>query len=133
MTNEITQAEKKQVLKDTYLTRAAADADLTSGRFKRETATTVTAVLTYPQLPASSPWAQGFDQNVEPPFGVDVEAHEPVGTAKEQEQSSLALNPTTAAASRADVGDRAGEEPVVGAVNLATALAAGSSTKRREW
>jgi hypothetical protein len=72
--NEATQAEKREVLRDTYLNRAQSDADLTSqGRFKRETVTRVTAVPTYPSLPASSPWAHGFDTNVEPPIGFAVD------------------------------------------------------------
>ena len=72
--NDATQAEKRQVLKDTLLARAQADADLTSqGRFKRETTTRVTGVPEYPSLPASSPWAHGFDTNVEPPLGIAVD------------------------------------------------------------
>jgi hypothetical protein len=44
--------------KDTFFSRAQADAELTSqGRFKKETATRVTGVPTYPSMPASSPWS----------------------------------------------------------------------------
>jgi hypothetical protein len=55
--------------KDTFFSRAQADADLTGGRFKKVTETRVT----YPQQPASSPWSQGIDQTtgVEPPLSVD--------------------------------------------------------------
>ena len=68
--NDSNQDERQRVERDTYLTRAKSDADLTSqGRFKRETATRVTGVPIYPQLPASSPWSEGFDQNVELPLG----------------------------------------------------------------
>ena len=60
--NNTTKAERLSVERDTYLTRAQSDADLAAqGRFKRETATRVTGVPTYPSLPSSSPWAQGFD------------------------------------------------------------------------
>jgi hypothetical protein len=56
--NEPTQSEKREVLRDSYLSRAVADADLSAqGRFKRETATHVTGVPSYPQLPDSSPWS----------------------------------------------------------------------------
>jgi hypothetical protein len=56
--------------KDTFFSRAQADADLTAqGRFKKETATRVTGVPTYPSMPPSSPWSSGFDQNVEPELG----------------------------------------------------------------
>jgi hypothetical protein len=71
--NEATQAERRQIERDSYLSRAQADADLTSqGRFKRETTTRVTGVPVYPSLPSSSPWAQ-FDQNVEPALGFSVD------------------------------------------------------------
>ena len=135
--NEATQAEKREVLRDTYLNRAQSDADLTSqGRFKRETATRVTGVPVYPQLPESSPWAHGFDTNLEPPLSVDVNAQEPVGTAKEQEQSSLALSLATEVASPPDAGDRV-KEPVIGST-VASFPATdepviGSSMKRRSW
>ena len=137
-TNQASQSERREVLRnDSYLSRAQADADLTSqGRFKRETATRVTGVPAYPSLPASSPWSSGFDQNLEPPFGVDVEAHEPVGTAKEQEQSKLALSLATEVASPPVAGDRV-KEPVIGST-VASFPATdepviGSSMKRRSW
>jgi hypothetical protein len=60
--------------KDTYLSRAQADADLgAQGRFKRETTTRVTGVPVYLSLPARSPWAKGFDEvvGVEPPLSAD--------------------------------------------------------------
>jgi hypothetical protein len=56
--NEPTQSEKREVLRDTYLSRAQSDADLTSqGRFKRETTTRVTSVPEYSKQPDNSPWA----------------------------------------------------------------------------
>jgi hypothetical protein len=134
--NDSNQAERKRVERDTYLTRAQADTDLTSqGRFKKETATRVTGVPVYPSLPSSSPWVQ-FDQNIEPPFGVDVNAQEPVGTTKEQEQSSLALSLTSVATSSTVVGDRV-KGPIIG--STVAGLPAtdepviGSSIKRRRW
>ena len=79
--NSAAQAEKLEVLKDTYLSRAQSDADLgAQGRFKRETTTTVHAVPTYPALPASSPWAHGFDTNIEPVLGIAVDEMPVVGT-----------------------------------------------------
>src|SRR5262245_7924583 len=43
--------------KDTFFSRARADADQLGGRFKKVTETRVTGVPSYPQQPASSPWA----------------------------------------------------------------------------
>jgi hypothetical protein len=61
--NEINMKETKEIIQgDTFLNRASADADLlNSGRFAKETATTVTgakAVPSYPRLP-SGPWSEG--------------------------------------------------------------------------
>ena len=63
MTDEITQAEKKQVLlKDCYLSRAVADADQSGGgRWKKQTETRVTGVPQYPRQPSNSPWSQSLD------------------------------------------------------------------------
>jgi hypothetical protein len=91
MTDEISQAEKKQILNDTYLSRAQADAELEGqGRFKKEVQTRVTGVPSYPSLPASSPWSKGLDEvtGSELPIGFDVNAQEPVGEVHEI-QSSL--------------------------------------------
>jgi hypothetical protein len=128
--NEATQAEKREVLRDTLLARAQSDADLTSqGRFKREITTRVTGVPSYPQLPPSSPWANGFDQNLEPPFGVDVEAHAPVGTHAEIEASIPTLKPPEVHALPAAVEDRVGEPD-----GTPPLIPSGShSMKRRSW
>ena len=72
--NEATQSEKREVLRDSYLTRAQADAELgAQGRFKRETTTRITSVPVYPKQPANSPWSQSTDEvvGVEPSLGVD--------------------------------------------------------------
>jgi hypothetical protein len=76
MTDEITQAEKKQIIKDTYLARAVADTDLEAqGRFKKQNPTSVTAAPTYPRQPSNSPWAKGIDEvsGKEGPFDIDIE------------------------------------------------------------
>jgi hypothetical protein len=87
--NNADQQTRQQVERDTYLSRAEADADLTSqGRFKKETTTRVTGVPTYPSLPASSPWSEGFDQSVEPALGFAVDEMPATGTPAEV-QSSL--------------------------------------------
>jgi hypothetical protein len=89
--NPASQAERREVLEnDTYHRRAQNQADDAGGRFAKITPTTVTGVTPtpqYPQLPASSPWASGFDQNVEPALGFDVNAQEPTGTPAEVEAS----------------------------------------------
>jgi hypothetical protein len=116
--------------KDTYHSRTKPDEEL-GGRFSKPKATAVvgTTPTPYPKQPASSPWAVGTDEvtGVEPAFGVDVEAHEPVGTEKKEVQSSLAtLKPPENASP--SVEDR--REPVADALPPS---AAGSSTsmKRR--
>ena len=133
--NSATQAEKRQILKDTYLNRAAADADLTSqGRFKRETATRVTGVPVYSSLPESSPWSNGFDTNVEPVLGFSVDEMPAVGTPNET-QSTLAPNLATEVASPSGAGDRANEGPIIGSTvapfPATDEPVIGSSMKRR--
>ena len=86
--NDTDQETRRRVEHDSYLTRAqAAEVDQVGGRYKKVTATTVNAVPQYPALPASSPWASGFDQNVEPALGCDVNALEPTGTPAEVQAS----------------------------------------------
>ena len=136
--NDSDQAERQRVERDTYLTRAQSDADLASqGRFKRETATRVTGVPVYPSMPSSSPWANGFDQNIEPPFPVDIEAHEPVCTPTEIEASiKPALIPLVVAASHTTEVDREGGEPVVGStvdIPSTDEPVIGSFARRRSW
>jgi hypothetical protein len=82
--DRFSQAEKKQeVIRDTFLSRAQAEADLlNSGRFAKETATSVvgtTPSAPYPQQPSTSPWSQP-DRNPEPPFDQDISAVEPILT-----------------------------------------------------
>ena len=125
--------ERQRVERDTYLTRAQADADLgASGRFKREITTRVTGVPTYPQLPASSPWSNGFDVNVEPPLGYAVDA-----MPQEIQSSEPALSPATVVASLTDAGDRTGGEPVIGSTvahfPATDEPVIGSSMKRRKY
>ena len=80
--DKLSQAEKrKEVIRDTFMHRAAADAELlNSGRFAKEQATTVvgaTPSAPVPRQPETSPWAQR-DENVEPPFDTDISAVEPI-------------------------------------------------------
>ena len=69
------QQTRRQVLKDTYLSRAQADADLIGGRFKKQVETHITGTPSYPQQPSSSPWLRSLDEltGPEPSFGVDIE------------------------------------------------------------
>jgi hypothetical protein len=93
MTDEITQAEKKQVLKDCYLSRAQAEADMVGGRFKRQTETRVTGTPTYPQQPASSPWSRGIDELTgrEGPFSIDIDFVGDLGGASAPASSPCAV------------------------------------------
>jgi hypothetical protein len=73
MTDEITQDEKRKVLKDTYRSRAEVDADMAAGgRFKKETTTQVVDVPEYPAQPKNSPWASD-PVPAEPPLGFSVD------------------------------------------------------------
>src|SRR5262249_30688122 len=66
--NQSDQAERKRVIKDTYLARAEIEADEVGGRFKKQTPSVVIGsrgVPQYPQLPSTSPWAEP------PPSGPD--------------------------------------------------------------
>ena len=54
--NDTDQQTRRQILKDTYLSRAQADADMIGGRFKQQSQTHVTGVPRYPRQPASSHW-----------------------------------------------------------------------------
>jgi hypothetical protein len=124
--NQSSQSERQRVKRDTYLTRAQSDADLTSqGRFKRETATRATGTPTYPSLPASSPWHSDPVPATEP-LGFSVEAIEPNGTHAEIEASIAALKPPEVHALPAAVEDHAAEP--VGTTPL---VPTGSSIKRR--
>jgi hypothetical protein len=73
--DEISQREKREVLKDCYLTRSQAEAEMVGGRWKKQTETRVTGTPSYPQQPSSSPWSQSLDEltDTEPSFGVDIE------------------------------------------------------------
>ena len=123
--NEATKAEKLEVLRDTYLNRAAADADLAAqGRFKREITTRVTGVPVYPSLPASSPWANGFDTNVEPVLGFAVDE------MPANEIQTPTLKPPEVNALPATVEDRVGE-PAVSVVSPLSTQAAGSHSMKR--
>jgi len=78
--NDTDQQTRRQVLKDTYFSRASADADMIGGRFKRETETRVTGVPSYPRQPESSPWASD-PVPPEEPLGYDINALPELGGA----------------------------------------------------
>ena len=89
VTNDLSQAEKRQVLRDTMHGRAIAEQDTVGGRYAAEARTRVTGATPapqYPALPASSPWASD-PVPAEEPLGIDINAVEPVGTHTEVEQS----------------------------------------------
>jgi hypothetical protein len=88
VSNDSSQAERRQILKDTLHGRALAEQDMVGGRFAaREKSTVVGAgQVAYPQLPETSPWHHDPVPD-EPPIGIDVNAVEPTGTHAEIEQS----------------------------------------------
>jgi hypothetical protein len=71
--NNTDQQTRRQILKDTYFSRAQADADMIGGRFRKQTETRVTGAPQYPRQPSNSPWARGIDEiaGVEPPLGFE--------------------------------------------------------------
>jgi hypothetical protein len=73
--NNSDQQTRREVLKDTYLSRAQADAEIEAqGRFKKQNPTTVTGVhQQYPRQPSNSPWATPDPTGPEPPFPFDIE------------------------------------------------------------
>jgi hypothetical protein len=115
---QLSQAEKrKEVVRDTLMHRAVADAELlNSGRFAKEQATTVvgaTPSAPVPQQPPNSPWAYA-DRNPEPPFDTDISAVELI---LDDRRSATSANGLTSAVENAS----APEEPNDG-------IAVGSST-----
>jgi hypothetical protein len=80
-------AAKAERARNTYLAHAQADADMAAGgRYAKVEATRVTGVPVYPALPAGSPFHHDPVPS-EPQLGVDVNAMEPIGTAREIDQS----------------------------------------------
>jgi hypothetical protein len=103
MQDEITQADKRRVLKDdrasTYYAMAEATAGEELGRYKHLGKASVTGAV--PKLPASSPWCSDPVPNEEP-TGIDLNQQEAVGTQAEinaslpkaeSSSSSLGLDP----------------------------------------
>jgi hypothetical protein len=71
--NDTDQQTRRQVLKDAYFSRAQSDADMIGGRFKKENATQVVGIPTYP-TPPNGPWATPDPSGPEPPLGYDINA-----------------------------------------------------------
>jgi len=72
--NDTDQQTRRQVLKDTYFSRAQSEADMIGGRFKKETATQVVGVPTYPTLPSGNPWSSPDPTGPEPTLGYEIDA-----------------------------------------------------------
>jgi hypothetical protein len=89
----ISQAERRRILKDTLHGRAVAEQDTIGGRYAAETRTRVvgSASFKYPQLPGSSWGNQGAAVPPEPSLGVAIDEMEPTGTHAEIEQSLQSL------------------------------------------
>lgn len=83
--NNSDQAERKQVIKDCYQTRAQAQADAdmaAGGRFKKQTETLITGVGVpqYPRQPSNSPW-HSDPVPPEEPLGYSIDALPELGGA----------------------------------------------------
>ena len=113
--NDSDLSERKAIVKnDTLFSRQQNFVDDAGGRYAKLTSSNVIGskpTPQYPPLPASSPWASGFDVNVEPPLGYAVDEMPAVGTQAEIEP---ALIPQVAVSPSTTEVDRTGEEPVVG-------------------
>jgi hypothetical protein len=134
--NSATQDERKAILRnDSYFSRQQNTPEDAGGRYAKLTPSNVIGskpTPQYPQLPPSSPWANGFDVNVEPQLGYAVDEM----PAQEIQSSEPALSPATLASP--DAGDRTGgEEPVVGSTVVVLpstgAPVIGSFARRRDW
>jgi hypothetical protein len=91
MSDDITQAEKRQIVKnDTYYSRAQADVGSElGGRYRHLAPASVVGVPQYPQQPPNSPFHHD-PTGAEPPLGIDVNEMIPVGTHAEVQASIAA-------------------------------------------
>jgi hypothetical protein len=113
--NEPTQSEKREVLRDTYLSRAQADADLAAqGRCKKETTTRVTGVPEYPKQPSSSRWASdpvpheeplGFAVDETPPNSGGGQSGVGVASSPADNLGGSAVAPSATALSDVEISD----------------------------
>jgi hypothetical protein len=86
--DEISQREKREILKDTFLSRAQADAEIEAqGRFKKQSPMMIVGAPQYPRQPASSPW-HSDPVPPEPSFGVDIEFVGDLGGASPAQAST---------------------------------------------
>src|SRR5262249_11567341 len=111
--DEISQREKREVLRDCYLNRAQADAELEAqGRFKKQNPTTITGTPSYPQQPASSPWSQSLDELTghEPPLGTDIEFVGDLGGASAPVVVTSTVEPNTTEDGGPDLRPPAGRD-----------------------
>jgi hypothetical protein len=113
--DEISQREKRQVMRDTFLSRQANTVDDAGGRYARITPSKVTGATPspIPRQPATSPWSKSFDEVVgkEPELGFAVDTQEPVGESAEIERSLSQLGAVDATPSYIAPSDR-GSQPV---------------------
>ena len=86
----------------TYFQHAQASAnDEAGGRFAKQSPTTVIGAAPLQTVLVAPSWA-GFDNGVEPPFGVDIDYVEAVGSLKEQAEAQRILDDQRSAAPPAD-------------------------------
>jgi hypothetical protein len=89
--DQVSQADKRQVMHDTFLARQQTQPDDAGGRYARLTPGKITGATPspIPRQPATSPWSKSFDEIVgkEPELGFAVDAQEPVGESAEIERS----------------------------------------------
>jgi len=95
------QSERERILRnDTFQSRAQAEADEIRGRFSQIEKSNVVGATPTPPYPAGPNWSVD-PVPPEPPLGVPIDTHEPVGEFREVEAS---LGSATSAPSVADLG-----------------------------
>ena len=123
--NNTDQQTRRQVLKDTYLSRAQADAEIESqGRFKKHNPTIVTGTPEYPRQPSSSPWSTPDPTGIEPSLGYEIDALPALGGESPA---------PTATVETATTDDGGAALPPKGRDSALPSVSARSSFRRRVW
>jgi len=136
MNDDITQAEKRRIIKDTYFSRAQTEVGTElGGRYKHLAPAPVTGVPQYPQQPPNSPFHHD-PTGAEPPLGIDVNAMPAVGTQHEVERSLPKTDPVLEAAQQARLATQLAAQlgapiPTEGALPSKPVDRVGSSTFKR--
>jgi hypothetical protein len=104
--NDSNQAERRSVQRDSYFSRAQAEAEIEAqGRFKKHNPTIVTGVTTQYPRPSSGPWATPDPTGPEPPFPIDIEFVGDLGGASPALPCAGSATPTEGGSSKSPPDD----------------------------